>query len=126
MNDSTEKLILLIDDEPEMLNLAQSILESEGMKTITAENGEEGIKLLNNGINPDLIITDIRMPKMNGVQFLESYRKRQDGTRPVILLTGHLDPAIEENYKTQFDGVIYKPFKIIQMINSVKSLLNIP
>jgi two-component system cell cycle response regulator len=83
--------ILIIDDEEDILELLSNILKSEGYSTFTASNGREGIdKFIEH--NPDLILTDVRMPVMDGLDVLREVKSKGSNTE-VIILTGHSDEA---------------------------------
>ena len=75
--------ILLIDDEPDLLDLIKEILEQEGYQIFCATNGADGI-LLNARENPDLIVLDLRMPEMDGIETLQHIRKTDDQVIVVI------------------------------------------
>ena len=83
--------ILIIDDEKDILILLSSLLESEGYHIHTAQNGREGIQKFQE-FNPDLILTDIRMPVMDGLDVLREVKTKEAHTE-VIILTGHSDEA---------------------------------
>lgn len=88
MNDKLARCkILLIDDEPELLALIKELLEEEGFQVFCASSGPEGIHL-NEQENPDLIILDLRMPGMDGLETLRHIRESDDNVR-VIILTAH-------------------------------------
>jgi len=76
--------ILVIDDEPDMLQLLERILTSEGYRVIPAADGNYGLTLVR-GTRPDLILLDIMMPGLNGFMVLDSIRKYSDV--PVIMVT---------------------------------------
>lgn len=83
--------ILIIDDEKDILDLLSNILKSEGYNIFTASNGREGIDLFIK-YNPDLILTDVKMPVMDGLDVLREVKSKDSNTE-VIILTGHSDEA---------------------------------
>ena len=83
--------ILIIEDEEDILNLLSSLLAGEGYNIITASNGREGIERFQE-YNPDLILTDVRMPIMDGIEVLREVKTKESDTE-VIILTGHSDEA---------------------------------
>jgi hypothetical protein len=83
--------ILIIDDEPDIRDLLTAILRGEGYEVVTAADGEEGIARFREE-HPDLIISDVRMPKMNGMEVLQIVRGSGSDVE-VIILTGHGDEA---------------------------------
>ena len=117
------KTILVVDDEPAIFELIKALLEPEDIKIVIAHNGEEGLKLLVNMI-PDLIILDMNMPKMSGIEFYSKIVKPADATLtlPVLVLTGR------GNMKEMFEGLnvngfLTKPFKAMDLIVTVKQIL---
>ncbi len=81
--------ILVVDDEQDICTLISGFLSGEGYTVITAQNGEEGLRLFKEE-SPDLVITDIKMPGRNGIDLLRDI-KTADSTMDVIVLTGHSD-----------------------------------
>jgi two-component system chemotaxis response regulator CheY len=83
--------VLVVDDEPSIRTIVRLILEKAGYDVLEAENGEAAIEALNSGENRlvlDVVICDIRMPKINGVQAIE-YFQREYPHVPVIVLTAY-------------------------------------
>ena len=80
--------ILLVDDQPELLYILKFILERSGFHVESAANGREALDLVVAGRHFDLVITDIRMPKMDGHELLRWIRKWKEDL-PVIMITGH-------------------------------------
>ena len=76
--------ILIVDDEKEIRDLIEIYLKSEGYETLKAADGEEALKVLNRE-NPDLIILDIMMPKMNGIDTCLKIREERE--MPIIMLS---------------------------------------
>src|SRR3954466_6348993 len=88
-DDETTATLLCVDDEPNILSALRRLFRSKGYRVLTAEGGAAGLALLEQE-EVDLIISDMRMPEMDGAQFLESARaRRPDAVR--ILLTGQAD-----------------------------------
>jgi diguanylate cyclase (GGDEF)-like protein len=86
-----KETILIIEDEEDILALLSGLLESENYRVITAINGRDGIKKFQEH-NPDLILTDVRMPIMDGIEVLREVKTKESDTE-VIILTGHSDEA---------------------------------
>ena len=82
--------VLVVDDKADIRKVVTMILEKEGYYVVNAEDGEQAIRLINEGEHPlviDVIITDIRMPNINGIQAIE-YFQREYPSVPLIVLTG--------------------------------------
>src|SRR3954462_2644894 len=78
--------VLLVDDEPAVRRLGSALLESEGYEVLSAEDGFDGLAALKQSL-PDIIISDLRMPNMNGFEFLSVVRRRFP-TIHVIAISG--------------------------------------
>ena len=87
--------ILLVDDEADLLSLWKVRFESNGYEVTTALSGEEALAQMS-VINPNLVITDLRMPGIDGMQLFEAIRSRNKAI-PVIIITAHgsIPEAIE-------------------------------
>ncbi len=90
-----DKTVLLIDDEKPTLNMFRLMLSAYGYSSLTAEDGEEGLEIFA-AKRPPLVITDIKMPGLNGIEVLKRI-KALDHRTEVIVITGHgdMDLAIE-------------------------------
>jgi len=88
--------VLIIDDEVDVREVLKLHLSEENYQFIEAENGEEAIELLNSGdnmINVGVILCDIRMPKVNGIECIQYLRKEAPGI-PIVVVTGFNDPEL--------------------------------
>jgi excisionase family DNA binding protein len=117
---------LIVDDDESMRNLIRRILESEGYKAYTASKGAEGLKcVLTQEI--DLVLLDLRMPGMDGPEFLLEVRKTHEDI-PVIIVTGYPDSELmTKSMKATGDGPIMllpKPFTKKQLVRSANMALN--
>ena len=116
--------ILLVDDEPDILEILEYNLRKEGYEVSTAENGEEGLKKASE-FKPDLIILDIMMPIMDGVEVCRQLRANKDFDSTVITFL----TAREEDYSqiaaldTGGDDYITKPIRPRVFLSRVKALL---
>jgi len=105
--------ILVADDNPMNLYLTIELLEMEGHTVLTAANGEEAVREARAGL-PDLILMDLRMPVMDGVQALRRLRD-EEATRsiPVVALTASAMKGAREKILAEgFDGYIEKPLEV--------------
>ncbi|OGG02067.1 MAG: hypothetical protein A3F83_10970 [Candidatus Glassbacteria bacterium RIFCSPLOWO2_12_FULL_58_11] len=82
--------VVIIDNEESMLTTLEVLFSSKGYAVRTANGGREGLKLLEDGDLPDLLITDIKMPDLDGIEVLRSVKKI-DPHLPVVLMTAHAD-----------------------------------
>jgi CheY-like chemotaxis protein len=86
MRENSANSVLLVDDDPSMRELLSSRLEEEGFKARQAEDGIDGLVKLREGL-PEVIISDIQMPRMSGIEFVSVVRLRFPSI-PVIVLSG--------------------------------------
>jgi len=103
--------ILIIDDEESLLTTLEMLFSREGYKVETACGGGEGLARLSEGSPPDLLISDVKMPDVNGIQVLRA-AKKMDPCLPVVLITAHADlqVAIEACNEGAYH-FLEKPFK---------------
>lgn len=119
-----EKKILVVDDEPDILEILAYNLRKEGFQVTTANNGEEGLKKAAE-VKPDLIILDIMMPQMDGVEVCRHIRSRKEFDSTLIAFL----TAREEDYSqiaaldVGGDDYITKPIKPRVLMSRVKALL---
>jgi CheY-like chemotaxis protein len=90
------KTILLVDDEPASLAVLKLLLNKFGYIVIPKSNAESALFLIREGVNVNLVITDYRMPGMNGVEFIRGLRRILPSV-PVLMLTGDITVEIEPN-----------------------------
>ncbi|MFA5089182.1 MAG: response regulator [Candidatus Omnitrophota bacterium] len=117
-----KKKILIVEDEPEMLKLLVLELETEGYQVYQAEDGEAGLRAARE-FRPDVIISDVLMPRMDGNQFLKKLRESDFGKNiPFIVLTarGKMRDYFEV---VQVDGFIEKPFKPEDVVTMIADVL---
>jgi len=113
--------ILIVDDEAPVRKAIRLQLKGTGMEVIEAEDGEQGIKLLDseNALDVNVIICDVRMPKINGVEAV-AYFRREYPAIPVIVLTGFPDAKLATAFMKQgaFDYLV-KPVEKEALIEVV-------
>jgi two-component system response regulator (stage 0 sporulation protein F) len=109
--------LLVVDDDPAMRSLATDILADEGYLVVTAPSGEAGLRLLRD-LQPALIITDVRLPGMNGVAFCQSVQANpQTATIPLVVWSAGSESAIER--QCRYSAFLTKPFDIDTLIQLV-------
>jgi CheY-like chemotaxis protein len=113
INNPKEWTVLIVDDEPDNLSVAEKVLSFRGAKVHTATNGAEGLKVLEQ-VAPTFILMDLSMPRVDG---WEMHRKVRENPRtahiPVIALTAHAMEGDKERVMAAgFTGYIAKPFRL--------------
>lgn len=120
----TTHTILVVDDEQDLLDLIEYNLKKEGYRVLKAENGVEALEVAKDQ-KPDLVLLDIMMPKMDGLEVCR--RMRSDGKLhhiPVIFLTARGDEKTEvEGLDLGADDYISKPISTTKLISRIKAVL---
>jgi putative two-component system response regulator len=117
--------ILVVEDDTLLLEVICSILEAEGFLIQPAKNGKQALEIFVNS-KPDLIISDIMMPEMDGYELLKSIRDLPNGvTVPFLFLTARTERADVSRARTLgVDDYLFKPFDAGELINAVRSRLD--
>ncbi len=114
--------ILVVDDEESMCNFMEIMLKKEGYSVSTAQSGEEAFERIN-AQPPDLVITDIMMPEMSGIELLtESKKQHRDLHFVVMTAFASVDSAVDA-LKRGADDYITKPFKVDEIKHVIKNIL---
>ena len=115
-------LVLVIEDDYALRSLFREALDSEGFATCIASDGLEGIQLFEQ-INPDIILMDLMMPRMDGWQALE--RIRRVSKCPVIIVTGKgtTEDIIKGLLEAGADDYLVKPFGIPELLVRINAVL---
>lgn len=119
-----KKNILIVDDSPSIRELVNLTLESAGYSVEKAIDGVDALKLLDGRVF-NLIITDLNMPNMDGIQFIREVRATTDyATIPILLLTTESQQAKKEEAKAAgATGWIVKPFVQEKLLEVVKKVI---
>ncbi len=119
-----KKTILVVDDEKDLLDLIEYNLKKEGFNVLKAENGEKGIEVAKEN-KPDLVLLDIMMPKMDGLEAVEIMRKDDALKRiPIIFLTARSDEKTEiEGLNKGGDDYITKPISTTKLVSRIKAVM---
>ncbi len=109
-------LILLVDDDSSIRWVLSKALNNAGFKVLAADNGQDALKLIEQQL-PKLIITDVQMPGMSGLELMETVKLRHPNL-PVVIITANTDTqmAVESHKIGAFD-FLPKPFDIIQAVS---------
>jgi DNA-binding NarL/FixJ family response regulator len=119
------KRLLVVDDEPNLLRAVAACLKAEGYEVNTAHNGNEALVQLAESI-PDLIISDIRMPGMDGYKLARQLRgSPRTALVPIVFLTAKDETADRiEGFRAGIDAYLTKPFEPDELIAVVNGILN--
>jgi len=119
------KTVLIVDDEPEILDVLSMIFESMGFKCISATNGEEALKSIKYK-ELDLVILDNMMPKMSGEEVLETIHREKLKNFKIIFSSGQtmslLQLVDEHEYFMNVDYLLNKPFNIAKVQEALEEI----
>jgi len=124
---ASKKTIMVVDDSPDLVETLRTMLEEKGFNVTCANSGQELFAGLEEQ-NPDLILLDIMMPKMDGFEVLVRLKwKLSTASIPVILLTAKVHHEdVEKGYKLGTEHYIKKPFTNTQLMTVINRLLGMP
>ncbi len=107
--------ILVVDDELEILSLLETFLKAKGFDAVTTDSGEKALEMITQDESLDLIILDVRMPRVSGADILNAMKEKGIKT-PVIILTGSLG---EETKRLVANDYLMKPVDLKELYNKV-------
>ena len=119
-----DKTVLVVDDEEALRDLTAKLIEKRGYHVLTAGDGPEALAVLNGGVRVDLLVLDVMMPGLDGLQTLGKIRQRGFTGLPVVLLTAQsTDEQILGGYKKGADCYLTKPLQPSMLLNIVDYLI---
>ncbi|MDI1471802.1 MAG: response regulator [Thermodesulfovibrio sp.] len=116
--------VLVVDDDKTTRKMLSLILKSKGYDVVTAENGMDGLQKL--GLEQiNLILTDMNMPYMDGIEFTKQVRANPDFSHiPIVMLTTEADEEEKQRaYKAGVDDYLIKPATAEQIVESMKKII---
>lgn len=116
-------LILIVEDDADTRESLLDVLETAGYQAVTAKDGEEATRMLENGTEPSLIILDLMMPSMNGWEFLLK-RAREDQVKQVPVLILSALPNAEKIAQVHGCKSLRKPVELQPLLKIVDETLN--
>ncbi len=117
------KSVFLVDDSTTMLMSLRSTLEISGFKVETAPDGEAALNKIKSGFKPDLIITDINMPRLDGIGLIKEARKVLRFTPILVLTTESQQAKRDEAKKLGATGWLVKPTGGAELIKVIKQVV---
>jgi YesN/AraC family two-component response regulator len=123
MHDKIQKLralkLLFVEDEEDLITIIEDTLRKLQSNFLTARNGEEALKVLENNPDIDAVITDINMPLMNGIEMIELMNKKGLNI-PVIVMSAHTESEYIDKAKALgVKNYLLKPFDFIKFIDKI-------
>jgi two-component system cell cycle response regulator DivK len=116
--------VLIVEDNDKNMKLARDVLQAKGYQTLEAVTGEEGVKLAKEKA-PDLVLMDIQLPGINGIEAFKQIRADPRTARiPVVALTASVTPTDRSQITAAgFDAFVGKPINLKEFVDTVKRLI---
>ncbi|HZM36972.1 MAG TPA: response regulator [Burkholderiales bacterium] len=116
--------VLIVEDNEKNMKLARDVLQAKGYGTLEAVTGEEGVKLAKEKA-PDLVLMDIQLPGINGIEAFRQIRADPNTARiPVVALTASVTPTDRSQITAAgFDAFVSKPINLKEFLDTVKRLV---
>lgn len=112
----------IIDDEVGIIDEVKDFFQEEGYEVSTADCGKDGIQLIK-AVKPDLLILDIKLPDMSGLNVLRICKEESPDTK-VIVMTGYVDQGIiDEAESLGRDAFLQKPFNLVLLVDEIERVL---
>jgi len=120
----SKKIILAVDDEPNILMSIEFILDMEGYEVHTARDGDDALDVAER-VRPDLILLDISMPRKDGYEVCRILRKRENmaGTKVIMLTAKGQTLEKKKGLEVGADEYVTKPFSAAELLNAIRTCL---
>jgi DNA-binding response OmpR family regulator len=115
--------ILIVDDEPNILLSLEFLFKKEGYKVFIARDGEEAMDIIEES-DPELVILDIMMPKVDGYEVCRYLKKNHKDVKVIFLTAKSKHQDIQKGMDLGADLYLTKPFSTKDLVNKVKTLMN--
>lgn len=116
-------VVLVVDDDPPIRELLDAVLKEEGCSVISATDGAQALELIRAGAAPDLLLLDIGLPVVNGIEFVRAYRSHiEPPYAPIVIVSARGDAASVAR-DLDCDAYLNKPFDIEDLLSVVRSAL---
>jgi len=119
--------ILVVDDDPDNRLLLRAILEMQGHSVVEAADGEEALNMIRPSPPPDIVITDLTMPVLNGVELIKRLQAEpRTATIPVVVVSGDYDVARALRMSGWVEEVVRKPFTVSAVAECIRAVTTTP
>lgn len=117
------KSILIVEDDADAREVLSLILNAEGFSVLTAEDGQQALELVNEA-RPDLIITDIQMPNIDGIELIKRMRSRfESRSVPIVVMSAFGSGMTRDALKAGADRSTPKPMHVRSLLDLIRQLL---
>jgi len=118
--------LLVVDDDKDIVETLQKRLKAEGYEVITAFDGEEALVKVKDA-NPDIILLDLMLPKLNGFDVLKEIREKfSDKWRPVIIVSAQTDlESVKKGYNMEADHYLTKPCSVENILHGITTMISL-
>jgi len=118
------KKVLIVEDNDKNMKLARDVLQNKGYQTLEAVTGEDGVQLAKQHV-PDLVLMDIQLPGINGIEAFKQIRADAKTAKvPVVALTASVTPTDRSAISAAgFDAFVSKPINLKEFLETVKRLV---
>jgi two-component system, chemotaxis family, chemotaxis protein CheY len=115
--------VLVVEDDTDAREMVAAFLRREGFDVSGAEDGQVALKLIANQ-RPDLIVTDIQMPNLDGIQLIRALRRMPEmSSVPILVLSAHRSGAIKDALKAGASASARKPVQVDALLDLIKQLI---
>lgn len=120
----SDKLVMIVDDEPIMCRILERILSGEGYKVVVSMDGQTALKLFEEH-NPDVVLLDLMLPGMSGQEICRRMKEVSAATKIIYLSAkaAPTDPAELREFRSEANGYIPKPATIRQILSGIRKVL---
>lgn len=118
--------LLLVDDDKEIIETLEKRLKEEGYDVVVAFDGEEALNRVKSD-NPDIVLLDLMLPKMNGFDVLKEIREKfKDKWRPVIIISAKTElESVKNAYSLEADHYLTKPCTLENLLHGIKIMISL-
>jgi CheY-like chemotaxis protein len=114
---SPKPAVLVVDDEADIRNVVAFLLEDEGYRVLTARDGHEALAVVAQEV-PTAILLDMKMPRMDGWQFVRAFRAQYGRSAPVVIMTA-AENAGQRAAEVEAEGYVGKPFDLDDLLRTL-------
>ena len=114
--------VLLVDDDPAIVDATTMLLELAGVHVHSALNGDDALAHIETGVRPDLVVSDYRLPGYNGIELIRRVREVTGDDIPTILVTGDTSADEIRDAKLSNCTVLHKPVDTDQLISLIENV----